>query len=505
MQPKKLVETRGGTYSRRQFVKTSAEALALAGLSTVWPITTRDDRPNVVLIITDEHNGGVLSAAGDTLARTPVLDALADQGVLFTDHYCNSPLCVPSRLSFISGKYISRIGAWSNTCWLPSADYPTLPRMLARVGYESFLCGKMHFDRTRRYGFTEIWKSPLNQHHKTGKGKRRDPDNLKPKPGISERFKDFRTGTKSRVLEHDRETTRWAVDFLAKRRRRDGPFFLVIGYLAPHFPLIVPQGYWSHFAGKIPLPTIPPGHLDAQPLNYKHLRIAFNVEDAPVEIVRRGRELYYGLTEWVDTEIGKVLDALRRSDVGRNTVVVYTADHGENMGEHGLWWKNCMYQHAAHVPLIVSFPERWRGGQIRRGACSLVDVASTVADLAHAPVPEDWDGESLLPWLDDPSVGWKATALSEYYGHNIASGFVMFRRSHYKYVYHTPPDAHHPAQRELYDLSRDPGEFRNLADEPAYRDVVEALHSRMLRELGEHPDETERRCRRDYARGYGRD
>ncbi|NOZ57712.1 MAG: sulfatase-like hydrolase/transferase [Calditrichaeota bacterium] len=489
-------------YSRREFVKTSAGALALAGLRTVWPITTRDGRPNIVLIMTDEHNGGVLGTAGDRRARTPNLDALAQQGVLFTDHYCNSPLCVPSRLSFISGKYISRTGVWSNT--LPSADYPTLPRILTQAGYQSFLCGKMHFDRTRRYGFTEIWKSPLNQHHKTGRGRRRNPDDLKPKPGISERFKDFHTGDVSRVLKHDRQTTHWAQDFLSRRKRRDGPFFLAIGYLAPHFPLIVPQAYWEHFAGQIPLPVIPPGHLESQPLNYKHLRIAFNVEDAPVEIVRRGRELYYGLTEWVDVEIGKVLAALQQSDVGRNTVVVYTADHGENMGEHGLWWKNCMYQHASRVPLIVSFPERWKGGQVRRGACSLVDVAATVAALAGASMPDDWDGDSLLPWLDDPEAAWKDSALSEYYGHNIASGFVMLRRGRFKYVYHTPPDARHPAQRELYDLSQDPGEFNNLADQPAYKAVVEDLHTQMLRELGEHPDETEQRCRRDYARGYGR-
>ncbi len=298
--------------------------------------------------------------------------------------------------------------------------------------------------------------------------------------------------------------TKGALEFLRQRRRSDGPFFLLIGYLAPHFPLIVPEYYWRHFEGRVPMPVIPAGHLESQPLNYKHLRIAFNVEDVPDEIVRKGRELYYGLTEWVDNEIGKLLRTLERSELGRNTVVIYTADHGENMGEHGLWWKNCMYEHAARVPLIISYPERWKGGQVRRGACSLVDVVQTVLELAGAESPEDWDGDSLCRWLDDPDYHWKDYALSEYYGHNIASGFVMFRRGLFKYVYHTPPDEDHGPERELYDLEADPGEFVNLAGRPEHRETVEDLHAAMLRELGEHPDEAEQRCRRDYARGYRR-
>lgn len=494
-----------GDLSRREFVATTAQALALAGWRSVWPIArSRDDRPNIVVIMSDEHNANVMGCAGNPMARTPNLDALASEGVLFTDHYCNSPLCVPSRLSFLAGKYASRIGAWSNACWLPTDDYPSLPRLLRKAGYEVFLCGKMHLDRTRRYGFTEIGQSFTNQYYKTGRGKRRDPDDLKPKPGISDRFKDFRTGDTSKVLEHDRNVTRWTLDFLARRRRSDGPFLLVVGYLAPHFPLIVPELYWEHFRGRIPMPVIPEGHLESQPLNYKHLRIAFNVEDVPDEIVRKGRELYYGLTEWVDAEIGKVLRCLRDSDLGRNTVVIYTADHGENMGEHGLWWKNCMYEHAARVPLIVSYPQRWKGGQVRHGACSLVDVVQTIGQLAGVEIPGDWDGDSLVPWLDDPSYAWKDVALSEYYGHNIASGFVMIRKGRFKYVYHTPPDEQHPAERELYDLKADPGEFRNLVGNEEYRSTIEELHAAMVKELGEHPDLTEIRCRRDYERGYDR-
>ena len=493
-------------YTRRDFLRKCAGVGAGGFLlsNRALQVHIGAKRPNILFIMSDEHNAGVLGCCGNNTVRTPFLDALAQRGVTFESCYCNSPLCVPSRLSFTAGKYISRVGAWNNKCWLPTADYLSLPRIVNAAGYESFLCGKMHYDRTRRYGFTEIGGN-MNNSDKTGKGGRRAADNLTPKDGISGRFDQFYTAEDSSVLNHDRKVTAGTVEFLKKRKVSDKPFFLVAGYLAPHFPLIVPQRYWQSYEGKVPMPRIPAGHLESQPLNYKHLRIAFNVEDVPDEIVRKGRELYYGLTQWLDDEIGKVLKVLEDSEVADDTVVIYTTDHGENIGEHGLWWKNCMYEHASRVPLIVSWPARWKGGQRRTQACSVVDVNRTIAELADARVPDDWDGDSMVQWLDDPKTEWKDFAVSEYYAHNIASGFAMLRMGKYKYVYHTPADAEHPAERELYDLSKDPGEFKNLAGESKYTDRVAAMHTFLANELGENPDETERRCRADYAAGYSRD
>ena len=175
------------------------------------------------------------------------------------------------------------------------------------------------------------------------------------------------------------------------------------------------------------MPEIPPGFLESLPLNYKHLRRGFGLVDVDPGTVRRGRELYYGFSEWVDAEIGKVLTALEKSPFARDTVVIYTTDHGENIGEHGLWWKNCMYEHAAHIPLLVSWPQRWAGGQRRRGACAHVDVVRTVAEIGGAEVPGDWNGTSLVRWLDDPKTPWKDRAVSQYYAHNIASTGTVTR------------------------------------------------------------------------------
>jgi len=490
--------------TRREFLKSAG---LTAGSFIMSPLVFGGQKltkkPNIIFIISDEHNANVLGCYGNDIVRTPNLDGLSRHGVTFDSCYCNSPLCVPSRLSFTSGKYISRVGAWSNNCWLPSADYPSLPRIMNAAGYESVLCGKMHYDRTRRYGFTEIGGN-MNNSYKTGKGKRRTADNLTPQDGLSGRFDQFHTGDDSSILKHDRKVTEGTVEFLNNRRASDEPFFMIVGYLAPHFPLIVPQKYWELYKDKVPMPEIPKGHLESQPRNYKHLRIGFNVENAPDEIIRKGRELYYGLTQWLDEEIGKVLKALGNSQVAENTIVIYTTDHGENMGEHGLWWKNCMYEHASHVPLIVNWPERWKGGQRRTQACSLVDMAQTIAELGRANVPGDWNGESMVQWLDNPDSEWKDLAVSEYYGHNIASGFAMIRMGDYKYVYHTPADADHPAERELYDLRTDPGEFSNLAGLKKYRQRMRAMHTALIKEIGEHPNDTEQRCRADYARGYSR-
>jgi len=292
--------------------------------------------------------------------------------------------------------------------------------------------------------------------------------------------------------------------YLRSRLRSDRPFFMLAGYLAPHFPLIIPEKWWKHYADRVPMPRIPPGLLNEIPLNYKHLRIGFNMEDVPPETVKLGRELYYGFVEWLDDQIGKLLAALEDSGQAENTVVIYTADHGENMGEHGLWWKNCMYDHAARVPLIISWPARWTGGQRRSLTCSHLDLVQTIAEIAGCKCPDDWDGDSMCAWLDDGKTPWKDRAISQYYAHNITSGFVMLRQGPYKYVYHSPPDEHHSAQEELYDLRSDPGEFHNLASRPEHRTRCAAMLAAIVKEIGEHPDEVEERCRRDIRKGYGR-
>jgi choline-sulfatase len=457
----------------------------------------------VLLVLSDEHQAAVAGCYGSPVARTPNLDALAARGVAFDAACCSSPLCGPSRLSLTAGKYASRVGAWGNACWLPGDDVPSIARVMQDAGYEPVLCGKQHYDATRRYGFRELGAFRTNQYWKTGLVQRRAPDDFTPAEP-SRRFQSFRVGEDSPVLRHDREVTARAAEFLAGRRRSDPPFFLLAGYLAPHFPLIVPEAFAAPFRGRVSLPPVPQGYTESLPRNYRLLRAAFGLHGVSDEVQRLGRELYHGLVSWLDAELGRLFAALARSRVADDTVVIYSSDHGESLGEHGLWWKNCMFEPAVRVPLVVSWPARWPGGQRRAEACSLLDLVRAIAELGGARVPEDWNGRSLVPWLDDPAAPWPDLAASEYYGHNVASGFAMLRRNGWKYVHHTAPDAEHPVERELYDLAADPGELHNLAGHPEHEARREALHAALAAELGEEPDETELRCRAEIALGYGR-
>ena len=463
-------------------------------------------RPNILVIMTDEHDRAVAGCYGDQLVRTPHLDELAANGVTFDAAYTTSPLCVPGRLSFTACQYISRCGAWNNSCRLSSNDYPSLPHALNAAGYEAYLSGQMHYDAEHRYGFTDIAPQNYNKAYQTGLSKWRRPDDtsINEKQWL-DRTSQFQVSETSPYMEHDQSITRTCSKFLQERTAREKPFFLLAGYLCPHFPLIVPERYASRYRGKVPAPNIPPGFLDKLPRNYKQLRCGFGVEGSDEAVQRKGRDLYWGLVEWIDNEIGQLLAALKANPtIAENTIVVYTSDHGENKGDHGLWWKNNMYEHAAGVPLIISWPEHWKGGQRRSGACSFVDLVQTMAAWAGAEPHETWDGNSLDRYLDDSTHAWKDFALSEYYGHNICSGITMVRQGRFKYVYHNSAGEGFGPERELYDLQTDPGEFHNLAVGAAHRATLDALHTRMLQELREDPEAINARCIANMACGYGR-
>ena len=459
--------------------------------------------PNVLVIISDEHHAGVMGCAGDPIARTPNLDALAARGVLFPAHYCASPICTPARQSLTTGKYVSRHGVWGNTVGVPN-DWPSLPRVFNSAGYESFLIGKMHYKGGRDYGFNVLDKGKggrAQPEAKTGAAPRprprqRLPAGVFPDQGnaLGEEFSPLGEDlTMDSFVDVKRRDD--AVAFLGDRKPDGKPFFLVVGFIAPHYPLVAPPEYLAHFKDRVPPPNVPDGYVETLPLNYRHLRNDRKLERVPPETLKLAREAYYARVEWADQQIGKVLDALAASPFATNTVVVFTSDHGENLGEHGLWWKNCLYDSAARVPLIVSWPSRWKGGQVRLGACGALDLVQTLAALGGAKTPADWNGASMLPWLDDPAHPWRDLAVCEYYSGYIASGMAMIRQGDWKYVVHTRADETHGPEYELYNLREDPGELRNRAGELGLQDRMKAMHTALTAEIGEDPEQTEKRFR----------
>src|SRR4051812_17028047 len=247
--------------ARRGFLQASAAGVAGRGLGGggVFGVGGQKEEPHNILFIFDEDNPAIAGCYGNKTVRTPHIDSLAAGGVTFENHYCNSPLCVPSRASLTAGKYCSRVDTWGLTCELPTGDIPSIPRVMNAAGYESFLCGKQHYDYSRQYGFTDVGGN-FNNFYKTGRGGRRAVGALTQRR-LSARFNGFHPGDQGSTVEHDRRVTAGAMKFLSSRRAGDKPFFLFAGYLAPHFPLIVPDAYYQRYRGKIDLPRIPSGFL----------------------------------------------------------------------------------------------------------------------------------------------------------------------------------------------------------------------------------------------------
>lgn len=461
-------------------------------------------KPNIIVIISDEHNPSIMGCSGNRVVNTPNLDALASRGVVFNSQYCSSPICVPSRQTLTVGKYVSHHNVWGNSVGVPN-DVVSLPRLFTQNGYESILIGGMKYNGLN-YGFSSysIENKVIPPKDKVKSEKQIIPRSRKRIPAgefrdngdeIGEEFKTMGASPDNMESFTDVARRNEALSFIQGRKSADKPFFLIVGFMAPHYPLEAPAELIAKYKDKVPMPEIPDGYLETLPLNYKHLRNDRKMEKITPEIVKLGRESYYARVEWADQQIGQVLDALNKSPMADNTIVIYTADHGENLGEHGLWWKNAMFDNAAKVPLIISYPKRWTGGQKRDEACGSVDLVKTIAELGGLETPKDWDGVSMVPWLDNPAYKWKNMAVCEYYAGYIASGISMIRKGNWKYVYHSRADETHGPEVELYDLHKDPKELINLGKDPNYADTIKMMHASLIKELGEDPEHIELRFR----------
>ena len=458
-----------------------------------------EKKPNILCIMSDEHTWNVLGCCRNPVVKTPNLDRIAKNGIVFENCYTPSPLCVPARLAFTAGQYISRCGAWQNNSELPSDDYPSLYRLLGEQGYECALGGKMHFSHDRRYGF-DVDLNPKFNSGRKNEGHVRVDINSEPykkmENKLSPRFGEFKVSNDSFILNHDRKVTQICGDYIKGRKKDDKPFFVLAGYLAPHFPIIIPEEF-DTYRDLIPMPVIPENHIESLPFHYKVMRRAFGMENVPDEIVKKGRELYYGFVTWLDNEIGKLLSALDDSESADNTVIVYTTDHGENMGEHGMWWKNNMYDTSVKIPCIVSFPDKYKSGTRINEVCSLIDLSNTIAEIGGAKAPVSWNGNSLMGLIEGKNDDWSNIAVSEYYGHNIAAGHCMIRRGKYKYVYFNAINDEYPAARQLFDLEADPGEFDDLSSQNAYSALMDELHCLLVKEIGRYPEDCEAEIRKD--------
>ena len=466
------------------------------------------DQPNFLVIMSDEHGPMWSSAYGHPFVRTPNMERIAESGATFDAAYCNSPLCVPSRLSFMTGRYVSNCEGWDNAKPLPS-DVPTWPYMLRSIGYDSALSGKMHLiGPDRLHGFqSQLAYDPHGGGSAEDEIARRlglstggrhpiylwedgIPTADEPWPSV----KEARAGT-GPMIEADDAIEVEALRYLRDPARRERPWALCVGFVAPHFPFIVPEPYFSmYYPEHADLPSNPPGHIENLPAAARRLRQSFNFDGYTEEEIRRARSAYYGLITYLDDKIGRLLDELDELGMAENTVIVHTSDHGESLGEHGLWRKMNFYEHSARVPLQIAWPGVIQGGQRFSGAVSLVDATATILDMAGVEEESasimSMDGVSLLPQMTGDVSAERDEAFSEHLAHGTDRPRAMIREGNWKlcYSHGDPPDI------ELYNLDTDPGEFDNLAPDAEYDSVRERLMSKVTEVWGD-PDELDRRIK----------
>jgi len=325
-------------------------------------------RPNILLILSDEHDPSVTGCYGHPVVQTPHLDRMAREGVVFNHAYCNSPLCVPSRMSFLTGRYCHQIGVWDNGSPLKS-EIPTFAHYSEAAGYGTVLCGRMHMigeDRLHGFGrrlYDDItrWQS-YSQTPKRTKGARRG-SNLH----VTE------CGPGGSVYQiYDDTVTDLTVRFLKSRAEApdDDPWLLVSGLMCPHFLLIAPEAYFEIYdPDRIDLPNLNEETLENQHPVIRHLRRYHHHEDElPEELTRRALASYYALITMTDHNIGRMLEMIDSSRLRENTVVIYVSDHGEMGGQHGIWQKQCFYEPSVRVPMLVRMPDL-PGGETGRQKC----------------------------------------------------------------------------------------------------------------------------------------
>ncbi len=435
------------------------------------------DAPNILLVMADQMAPAHLPIFGG-IARAPFMQALASDGVVFDCAYCASPLCSPSRASLMTGLLPSRTRVYDNAAEF-AADLPTFAHRLRLGGYRTILSGKMHFcGPDQLHGFeerltTDIYPADYGWTPDWGRPGER-PSWYHNMSSVAEAGVCVRTNQ----LDFDDEVAfaseRAIFDLARSRDRR--PFLLVASFTHPHDPFAVAQRYSDlHRDADIPPPAPPvaPEALDPHSRRLRHV-CAIDAEPVTDAQTRAARRAYLGAIAYVDDQLGRLMAALRASGLAENTVVVLASDHGEMLGDRGLWYKMNFFDGAARVPLVIASPGRFAPRRVA-ASVSLLDLMPTLVDLAGGDpgLGGPIDGRSLAPHLEGRTG--HDEALGEYLAEGAIAPMVMIRRGPFKFI-HSRPD---PDQ--LYDMAADPGERANLAADPARAGEVAAFRDEVAR------------------------
>ncbi|MCP4315026.1 MAG: sulfatase-like hydrolase/transferase [Hyphomicrobiales bacterium] len=447
---------------------------------------------NLLVIMSDEHQACAMGCAGHPFVQTPNLDALAERGTRFANAYTPCSICVPARASFATGRYVHQTRLWDNA--MPyDGSIPGWGHSLQAAGVSVESIGKLHYRSEEDPAGFDIEHIPMNVVGGVGMvwaSIRREDERI---TGGGRMLGDYVGPGNSKYTDYDRAVTERAAQWLQSRAASsDGhPWCLYVGLVAPHFPLVVPQQYFDLY----PLDSLPDAKLHPDEGHPRHPWVEkqneLNDTEAKFEDEEerlRAIASYYGLCSWLDHNVGAIMKSLQASGMMDNTIVVYTSDHGDNVGARGLWGKSNLYMESVAVPMIMAGPG------VPAGTCntpvSLLDLSKTItahfgAGLKAAEGMRPLD--ALAREADDP----ERIVFSEYHAAGAVSGAFMLKKGRWKYHFYIGFPA------ELFDLQADPEETVNLADDPAHAGTV-AMMDAELRKICD-PEATDARAFADQA------
>ncbi len=449
-------------------------------------------RPNILLLMVDQLAVPYLPFHGHPVVKAPNLARLAAHGRVFDSAYCNFPICAPSRASMLCGRLPHAIESWDNASEFPS-DIPTVAHYLRRLGYHTALAGKMHFiGPDQQHGFehrltTDIYPSDYAWTPDWLKGPEYRPTGVSMRP-----VAEAGPCTRSMQIDYDDEVEYQGMQKIhdLARSPAEQPFFLTVSFTHPHPPFVASQRHWDLYPhSDIDMPRVAPipyEKLDEHS-RWLYLAHAQNLYTVTDDHIRNARHAYYGMISYIDEKIGRILDTLAETGLDRDTLIVFAGDHGEMLGERGMWFKQTFFESSVRVPLVFSWP-----GRIAAGRCahhvSLVDLLPTLLDFAGGEANTDLvapiDGQSLRPLLDAPPSAKSGTdamfadreIIAEYSSEGVRAASRMVRRGPWKYVYT------YQVAPMLFNLEDDPDELRNLAGLPEFRNVEQLLHERVIQD-----------------------
>lgn len=455
-----------------------------------------DNRPNVLFIVSDDLNN-MLGCYGDPIVKTPNIDRLASKGVRFDRAYCTFPLCGPSRNSLLTGLYPNSTGILANAQIFRQTipKHRSMPQAFRNAGYFVSRIGKLyHYNVPRSIGTNGhddpgSWEMELNP---------AGVDRLVEEPQIFSLTPGQFGGTLSWFAspESDAKHTdglmasdaEWVLERCAKQK--DRPFFLALGFFRPHTPYVSPKPYFDKYPADT-MPIVEGIAEDQKDIPAPGLGSYKREQDKLTDDLRReARQAYLASISFMDSQVGRVIDALDRLQLSDNTIVVFTSDHGYHMGEHGLWQKMSLFEESARVPLLFVTPNSKQAGKVAKSPVSHVDLFPTLAELCGVPTPDPLQGQSLVPMLNAPETrgrGWALTQVMRGGGQAAAAvttnvgadgkRFFGYSLRTERYRYTEWDDGQRG--RELYDHESDPKEIRNLADLPEFATLREDLSKQL--------------------------